>query len=107
MVQSLDSKITIPVIEQTRIVSIKGPIIATSPDLIGSSFFDAPIAITSVPMPASLENAARLKPWLITIAIPTNPPATALPLKALTNINSKIDGTRAIFEKTMNNPAER
>ena len=59
---SLDSKITIPVIEQTRIVSIKGPTIATSPDLIGSSFFDAPIAITCVPIPASFENAARLKP---------------------------------------------
>ena len=43
-------------------VSITGPIIATRPDLIGSLFFDAPIAITSVPIPASFENAALLNP---------------------------------------------
>ena len=88
------------------IVSITGPIIATRPDLIGSLFFDAPIAITSVPMPASFENAALLKPWLITTAVPTKPPATELPLKALLIIKLKIDGTNSIFVKTINNPAD-
>ena len=56
--QSFESKITIPVTEQTRIVSINGPSIATKPDRIGSFVLDAPIAITSVPIPASFENAA-------------------------------------------------
>ena len=90
-IQSLDSKITIPVIVQTINVSINGPIIATSPDLMGWLFFEAPIAITSVPIPASFENAALLNPWLITIAVPAKPPATELPLNALEMIFEIID----------------
>lgn len=74
---------TNPVILQTIKVSIIGPIIATNPERIGSLFLVALIAITSVPIPASLENAARLNPWLITIETPTKPPATALPEKQM------------------------
>ena len=43
----------------------------------------------------------------MTTAVPTNPPATELPLKALLIIKLKIDGTNAIFENTINKPAER
>ena len=56
--QTPETKIANAVIEQTRIVSINGPIIATRPSLTGSFVFAAPCAITSVPNPASLENTA-------------------------------------------------
>ena len=67
-------------IEQTIIVSIKGPNIATKPSLIGSVVFAAPCAIVSVPVPASFENNPRLTPMII--IDPIAPPATASPEKA-------------------------
>ena len=52
-------KMAKPVMEQTTSVSIIGPSMATRPSRTGSLVMAAPWAIDSVPMPASLENAAR------------------------------------------------
>ena len=76
----------IAVIEQTIIVSMNGPSIATKPSLTGSVVFAAPCAIVSVPVPASLENIPRRTP--IIIMLPSAPPETAFPVKASLIINA-------------------
>ena len=73
-------KIINPVILQTIKVSIIGPSIATSPSLTGSLVIAVPCAMDSVPMPASLENAARLMPVIMTT--PKAPPAMESPENA-------------------------
>ena len=62
VVQAPETIIIIAVIEQTRIVSMNGPSIATKPSRIGSVVLAAPCAKASVPSPASFENTARLIP---------------------------------------------
>ena len=88
-------KMIIAVIEQTMIVSINGPSIATKPSLTGSVVFAAPCAIVSVPVPASLENIPRRTP--IIIMLPSAPPETALPVKASLIISANTPGISAIF----------
>ena len=83
------------VIEQTMIVSINGPSIATKPSLTGSVVFAAPCAIVSVPVPASLENMPRRTP--IIIMLPNAPPETALPVNASLKISANTPGISAKF----------
>ena len=73
-------KMIIAVIEQTIIVSIKGPSMATKPSRTGSLVFAAPCAIVSVPVPASLEKRPLLTPTII--IVPIAPPATDFPVNA-------------------------
>ena len=47
-------------------------------------------------MPASLEKAARLKPW---ISAPTTPPATAVGAKAPVMIAPKAPGTASMLSR--------
>lgn len=57
---------------------------ATKPSRIGSLVFAAPCAIGAVPSPASFEKAARRTP--VIIMAPSDPPKTALPVKASSKI---------------------
>ena len=61
-VQAPETSITNAVMEQTRIVSMNGPSMATKPSRTGSVVLAAPWARASVPSPASFENTARLIP---------------------------------------------
>jgi len=56
---------------QITIVSIRGPKEATIPSRIGSFVAAAECAMAAEPIPASFENAARLKPMKST---PIKPP---------------------------------
>ena len=60
-------------------VSTNGSNRATKPSLTGRLVFTAEWAMGAEPRPASLENAARWKPMIIT---PTTPPATPSGLNA-------------------------
>ena len=77
-------RMTKAVSEQTTIVSMKGPSIATRPSRTGSFVFAAPCASGAVPSPASFEKAARRTPIIIACwkPIPIAPPAAAVPVKA-------------------------
>ena len=87
------SKIIRAVHVHTIKVSTTGPTIATIPSLIGSCVLAAPCAIDSVPIPASLEKAPRRTP--IKITAPTEPPATASPVKASVTISRRVAGISA------------
>ena len=78
-------------------VSMTGPHIATRPSRIGSLVLAAPWAIASVPMPASLEKAARRTP--VTMTVPRTHPATASPLKASVRIREKASGTAPAWSR--------
>jgi hypothetical protein len=67
------------VIVQMTTVSMNGSSRATRPSLAGCLVFTAEWAIGAEPRPASLENAARLKPM---ISAPSTPPATPSGLNA-------------------------
>ena len=78
--QTSVTKIAKAVIVQTTNVSIAGPSIATKPSRTGSLVLAAPCAMGAVPIPASLEKAAR---WAPTIMIdPTAPPSTEVAVNA-------------------------
>ena len=77
---------TSAVMVQITTVSISGSRSETKPSVIGSLVFTAEWAIAAEPTPASLENAARLKPW---ISAPTRPPATPSPVNAPAKICPK------------------
>ena len=71
--------ITSAVMVQITTVSMKGSSSETTPSVTGSLVRTAECAMAAEPTPASLEKAARLKPW---ISAPTSPPATPSPVKA-------------------------
>ena len=76
-----------PVIVHTMSVSINVPVMDTSPCLTGSRVDATAAAMGAEPSPASLENMPRAIPICIaTSMLPAAPPATALGLKAPTNI---------------------
>ena len=81
---------TMAVQVQTIKVSKTGPSVASIPSRIGSLVLAAPWAMTSVPTPASLENAPRLMPISMT---PRNPPPTAVGVRASLTMLSKMPGT--------------
>jgi len=72
--------ITMPVKNETNIVSTNGAIIATLPTLIGSSSFTAECAMAAVPVPASLANTDLLTPAI-------NPLSTPPPMADLLKIS--------------------
>ena len=77
------------------IVSIKVPVIDTSPCSAGHFVFAAAATIGALPKPASLEKIPRAIPLRIasiTVA-PKNPPAAAVGLKALSMIRANAAGT--------------
>ena len=72
-----------PVMVHIIIVSIKVPVIDTSPCLTGSLVLAAAAAIGAEPSPASLEKIPLAIPFcMATIMLPTIPPVTACGLKA-------------------------
>jgi hypothetical protein len=77
---------TSAVMVQITTVSTKGSSSATVPSVTGSLVRTAEWAIAAEPTPASLENAARRKPW---ISAPTTPPVTPRPVKAPAKICPK------------------
>ena len=89
---------------QTTRVSATGPIIATRPSRIGSLVRAAPWAITSVPTPASLENAPRLMPTRTT---PSKPPPTAWGLKASRKIEANSPGTWSMCSRSSSRVMDR
>ena len=70
---------TSAVMVQITTVSMKGSSSETTPSVMGSLVRTAECAMAAEPTPASLEKAARRKPW---ISAPTRPPATPRPVKA-------------------------
>ena len=77
------------VIVQTKTVSINGSNKATNPSEAAYLVFTAECAIEAEPIPASLENAARLNPWIKT---PNTPPVIPAPVKAPDQILPKDAG---------------
>ena len=87
-----------PVIVHTTSVSMKVPVIETSPCLTGSRVEATAAAIGAEPSPASLENMPRAMPICIaTSMLPAAPPATALGLNAPTNICLNASGTAVML----------
>ena len=93
--------ITRPVIVQTMIVSMNGSSNETMPSRTGYFVLAAECAIAAEPTPASLENAARLKPITST---PMKPPQAALGLKALSKI---VPNAAGISEACLNNTTKQ
>ena len=77
---------TSAVMVQMTTVSMNGSSSETMPSVIGSLVRTAEWAMAAEPTPASLEKAARLKPW---IKAPTKPPATPSPVNAPSKICPK------------------
>ena len=75
--------------ETTTIVSMKTPIMATTPWSCGSLTFAIAWACGVEPIPASLENRPRLAPWLSAAMMPNvTPPTDACGLKAQVKMSS-------------------
>ena len=84
-----------PVIVQTSIVSMKVPVIVTSPCLAGSFVLAAAAAIGAEPRPASFENIPLATPFRIErriIDIPAAPPAIGLKPNAPLTISATAEG---------------
>ena len=80
---------TSPVIVQITMVSIKVPVMHTSPWRTGSLVLAAAAAMGAEPSPASLLKIPRAMPFCMAIKIdPTTPPVTAAGLKAARTIVS-------------------
>src|SRR5919106_5504127 len=87
---------------QITTVSMNGSCSATSPSVIGSFVRTAEGGRRAEPMPASLEKAARRKPW---ISAPTAPPATPSGLNAPTKIAVTAAGICVKLARMMITPA--
>src|SRR3990167_6223066 len=84
--------ITRAVMVQITTVSMKGSSSAAKPCDTGWLVCTAECAMAAEPTPASLENAARLKPW---ISAPTTPPTTPSDENAPRKIWPKAQGKRS------------
>ena len=88
-----------PVSVQITIVSIKVPVMLTSPCLTGSFVCAAAAAIGALPRPASFEKIPRATPFCIaTNILPTTPPVIAFGEKAATTIVLNAIGTSLILQ---------
>ena len=86
-----------PVMVQITVVSMKVPVIDTSPWRAGSCVFAAAAAIGSDPRPASFEKMPRATPFCRAMnSVPTTPPVTAAGLNAALTIRLMAPG---IFSK--------
>ena len=95
---------TSAVIVQTTTVSTKGSSSATMPSRTGSSVRAAAWMIADEPVPASLLNIARRKPWIST---PTKPPAPACHEKASRTMLASVDGSCAACASRIHRPQAR
>ena len=86
----------IPVIVQIMIVSMNVPVIEMRPCSAGQFVLAAAAAIGAEPRPDSFEKTPRAIPFCIAIIIvePANPPAAAVPVKALSTMSMTASGTR-------------
>ena len=83
-----------PVMVQTMMVSMKVPIMPTTPENTGSLLLPAACAIPAVPRPASFEKMPRATPMRMAISTvePAKPPTAAVGLKACSTISTSAPG---------------
>ena len=88
-----------PVMVQTMMVSMKVPIMPTSPEKTGSRVAPAAWAMPAVPRPASLEKMPRATPMRMAISTvePRKPPVAAVGLKACSKISANAAGMRSKY----------